>query len=187
MQAKRKLYYLEEETTLHPMRRTKNALNNEGTLQILNDGLYGILSTCGEDGPYGVPVNYAFSQGEIFFHCAPQGHKLLNLEHDPRVSFTVVQSAAVAPNNTCLYSSAIAFGTAERLGDPSRILPALQLLLSKYYGDQGRVDAVEDGLRVRIWEDGKPEPYYNQTLSFRQFLVYSIKCQYISGKSNVNT
>lgn len=85
-----------------------------------------------------MPVNYAFSQGEIFFHCAPQGHKLLNLEHDPRVSFTVVQSAAVAPNNTCLYSSAIAFGTAERLGDPSRILPALQLLLSKYYGDQGR-------------------------------------------------
>ena len=57
----------------------------------MKDGEYGILATYGENGyPYGVPLSYVFMDGKIFFHGAMSGHKLDNLHHCVRASFTVV-------------------------------------------------------------------------------------------------
>jgi len=50
----------------------------------------GRMATIGADGyPYITPVNYVSLDGNIYFHCAPQGEKLDNLMREPRVCFEV--------------------------------------------------------------------------------------------------
>lgn len=120
----------------HAMRRSERELSPHEAKEILAEGSYGILSTCGTDGePYGVPLSYACLNGEICFHCAPDsGHKLANIAENPRVCFTVIKPGSVhtLPEQfSTLYRSAIAFGQARELhGDAKRA--ALAALVEKY-------------------------------------------------------
>ena len=78
------------------IRRKDRVLDRNGAEDILKKGTYGVLSTFGQDGyPYGVPVNYFYKDGHIYFHCAVEGHKMDNLANCPQVSFTV----ALAPGS----------------------------------------------------------------------------------------
>ena len=62
------------------MRRSDKALPNDALVKILQEGEYGVLSTVSADGqPYGVPLNYALQNNNLYFHCALDGHKLDNL------------------------------------------------------------------------------------------------------------
>ena len=94
------------------MRRKDRALSKETAIQILKDGEYGILATCGEDRqPYGVPLSYVYHDGRIYFHGAKTGHKLDNLSGSPKASFTVVgQTHVLQEAFSTAYQSAIAFG-----------------------------------------------------------------------------
>ena len=54
----------------------------------------------------------------LLFHCARDGHKLRCIEHEPRVSFCVVDADEVVPERfTTYFRSVIAFGRARVLGD----------------------------------------------------------------------
>lgn len=121
----------------YEMRRKDRLLSQDDTKEILAKGEYGVLSTVGEDGyPYGVPVNYVYENGAIYFHCASGvGHKLANIAHNSHVSFTVVTNAVIVPEGlTTKYTSAIAFGTAEcASGEEKR--SALIALINKYAPD----------------------------------------------------
>jgi nitroimidazol reductase NimA-like FMN-containing flavoprotein (pyridoxamine 5'-phosphate oxidase superfamily) len=58
--------------------------------QILAATNIGRMATLGADGyPYITPVNFVYFEGKIYFHCAPKGEKLDNIERDPRVCFQV--------------------------------------------------------------------------------------------------
>ena len=73
------------------MRRSDKALPNDALVKILQEGEYGVLSTVSADGqPYGVPLNYALQNNNLYFHCALDGHKLDNLLANEKVSFCVV-------------------------------------------------------------------------------------------------
>ena len=51
------------------IRRKDRVLDRNGAEDILKKGTYGVLSTFGQDGyPYGVPVNYFYKDGHIYFH-----------------------------------------------------------------------------------------------------------------------
>ena len=64
-------------TDFRPIRRFRQAATEEECLSILQAAQRGILSVMGENGyPYGLPINYTFLDGKIFFHCAREGHKL---------------------------------------------------------------------------------------------------------------
>lgn len=101
------------------MRRRKQELSHEEAVRIMEEGAYGVLGTAGTDGwPYAVPLSYAWIDGRIVFHCAPEGHKMDALRADARVSFTVVGFNEVRPEDyTNVYTSAIAFGTARIIED----------------------------------------------------------------------
>jgi nitroimidazol reductase NimA-like FMN-containing flavoprotein (pyridoxamine 5'-phosphate oxidase superfamily) len=119
-----------------PIRRSDRALTNEQTVEILQKGEYGVLSTVSPDGqPYGVPVSFAYTGNTLYFHCAVEGHKLDNLASNPRVSFCVVGGTEVLPDKFATrYESAIVFGKARELtGDEKR--SALIELLKKYSAD----------------------------------------------------
>ena len=57
--------------------------------EILREEFVGWLGLCGPDGPYGVPLSYAYSNGKILFHCSPVGMKLDCIRENPRVCFAV--------------------------------------------------------------------------------------------------
>ena len=50
----------------HKMRNFKRELPKEEVMELLKNGEYGILSTVGGDGyPYGIPVNYVYTENTI--------------------------------------------------------------------------------------------------------------------------
>ena len=68
------------------LRLQKRRLDAQNSEEILRKGEYGVLSTCGADGqPYGVPLNYVYEDGKIYFHCAAEGRKLDNIAVNSRV------------------------------------------------------------------------------------------------------
>lgn len=124
------------------MRRKDRQTNDEVVLEILENGEYGVLSLTGENGyPYGIPVNYAYQNGAIFFHSAKIGHKLDAIKKDNRASFCVVTDSEIIPQDfTANFKSVIAFGTASNIeGDEKEM--ALMLLIKKYssgFMEEGR-------------------------------------------------
>ena len=73
--------------------------------EILRTETVGYLGLSVDGQPYVVPLNYAFVDGKILFHCAFTGKKLDYLRSNPRVCFTVGrQSGKVtrhAPGDPC--------------------------------------------------------------------------------------
>ena len=118
------------------MRRKDKALSETDIEQILKAGEYGVLATVGSEGqPYGVPLSYAYMGGNIYFHCALVGHKLDNIAHNEKVSFTVVGRTEVLPAEFSTgFESVIAFGTASVISGEERYR-ALMGLAEKYSSD----------------------------------------------------
>ena len=119
------------------MRRKDRQLNDEETLSVLEHGEYGILSTVCRDGsPYGVPVNYVYFNGCIYFHCAKNaGLKLENIGNNANVCFTVVGKTELLPSKfSTKYESAVVFGKARRLEEDAKKEPLLKLV-EKYSPD----------------------------------------------------
>ena len=119
------------------MRRKEKMISREEILEVLASAEYGILSTVGADGmPYGTPVNFAYADDAIYFHCAKEGHKLSNLKSNNSVCFTAVDSVELMPEKfNTKYRSVIAFGTASTVEDDEEKKKALLALLQNLSPD----------------------------------------------------
>jgi len=136
------------------MRRTDREIPRLEAEEILASGAHGVLSTVGEDGqPYGVPVSYTYRNNCIYFHCAAVGHKIENIQANPRVSFCVVGDTRVMPaERTVKYESAIAFGVASEVQGPEKD-DALLWLLEKYsaeYIEEGKTVIAKNGKTTTV-------------------------------------
>jgi hypothetical protein len=118
------------------MRRKDKEIAAEEAIRLLTECEYGVLSTVDADGqPYGIPLNYVYTDHQLYFHCALGGHKLDNIQSNPKVSFCVVGHCTVLPSRFGTeYESAVAFGVASEVHGPERHA-ALLALLSKYSAD----------------------------------------------------
>jgi nitroimidazol reductase NimA-like FMN-containing flavoprotein (pyridoxamine 5'-phosphate oxidase superfamily) len=115
------------------MRRKDRRITDTETSSILEKGQYGILSTVSSNNePYGVPLNYCLIDECIYFHCAPEGTKISNINSNPKVSFCVVGKTEVLPDQFgTKYESCIAQGLAtESFGEEKQL--ALEGLIHKY-------------------------------------------------------
>lgn len=117
-----------------PIRRIKQQLSQEECEQVLTSERRGVLSVHGEDGyPYGVPMDYLYEQGKIYFHGAKVGHKIDAIKADNRVSFTVFDQGVpvegkVGPN----VRSVIVFGRISLLETTPETLEIARRLGEKY-------------------------------------------------------
>jgi nitroimidazol reductase NimA-like FMN-containing flavoprotein (pyridoxamine 5'-phosphate oxidase superfamily) len=139
---------------MREIRRRDREIEPAEAARLLSEGEYGVLSTVDEDGqPYGVPLSYVYRDNCIYFHCALVGHKLDNIEGNPKVSFCVVGDTHVIPSKfATAYESAVAFGVAAEVEGAER-LDALEWLVDKYspgYTEEGKVFIQEHGQSVRI-------------------------------------
>jgi nitroimidazol reductase NimA-like FMN-containing flavoprotein (pyridoxamine 5'-phosphate oxidase superfamily) len=124
------------------MRRKDRQVFDDLITEILEKGEYGILSVHGENGyPYGVPLNYAYFDGSIYFHCTKTGHKLDAIKSNDKVSFCVVSETGLIPEKfSTKYKSVIAFGKAAFVSGEEKT-NALMALIFKYsaeYKESGR-------------------------------------------------
>lgn len=115
------------------MRRADKALPADEIARLLLEGEYGILSTVDAEGQaYGVPLNYVYLNDCIYFHCAPQGHKIANILANSKVSFCVVGRTRVLPAEfSTEFESVIVFGEASVVQGDDRY-QALLGLVQKY-------------------------------------------------------
>ncbi len=116
------------------MRRRKQVLPQEAAERILVNGRTGVLAVHGDDDyPYAVPLNYAYENRSIYFHCARSGHKLDAIRRHSKVSFCVVDKENIIPELFATdYRSAIAFGRASEVSDEDDKRRIMRLLNRKY-------------------------------------------------------
>lgn len=96
-------------------------------MEILQKGKYRVMSVVGGDGyPYGVPLHYVMMDGKLYFHCAVDGgHKTDCLNHNPKISFTVIE-----PQEGMRCRSAIFFGAARPVPEKRAIV--LEKIVEKF-------------------------------------------------------
>lgn len=99
--------------------------------EILRQETIGWLGLSGDGGPYVVPLNYAYVDGRILFHCALEGAKLDCIRANPEVCLSVGRQAGEvrrhAGGGVCHVDSdsVICFGRARILEDITERTAAL--------------------------------------------------------------
>jgi nitroimidazol reductase NimA-like FMN-containing flavoprotein (pyridoxamine 5'-phosphate oxidase superfamily) len=153
---------------MRKMRRKDKEIGTDEAITLLAECEYGVLSTVDNNGqPYGLPLNYAYKDNCIYFHCALAGHKIDNIDNNPKVSFCAVGDTKVLPSEFSTdYVSAVAFGVASEVQGTERY-DAFVLLLEKFALDfmkEGRkfiekLDKVTKVIKIEIQHiSGKRAP-----------------------------
>ena len=147
---------MSEETVFRPMRRFKQEVGPEACRAILESAPRGVLSVHGENGyPYGIPMNYLFAGGRIYFHCAMSGHKLDAVRADDKVSFTVLSEPVKNQGEwwNC-FTSVVCFGRIAEVTDGQRKDELLRALGAKLFpaGYDIEADMANNAHRALILE-----------------------------------
>lgn len=134
------------------LRRKKQELSLEESIDILKEGTSGVLALCGdEDYPYAVPISYVYRDSKLYFHGAKSGHKIDAVRKWEKASFCVIARDEVVPEKyTTLFRSVIVFGRIRILEEETEIRNAAQALAVKYCPDDseaGRQNEID-----RYWE-----------------------------------
>ncbi|APH18886.1 pyridoxamine 5'-phosphate oxidase family protein [Clostridium botulinum] len=136
------------------IRRKEKKLNNEESISLLKESNYGILSVCLNNGyAYGVPLNFVYNNGAIYFHCAREGQKLEAINENNKVSFSIVNNVELLPSKfDTNYESVITFGKAYEVFEDEK-KQALLALINKYSKDYLKkgtayIERAQDRIRV---------------------------------------
>ena len=123
------------------MRRGEKSVDVAEAEELLRSQDYGIVSVLGDNGyPYGVPVNYVYDGGKIYFHStSAESHKLDAIRKHEKVSFTIVADSQVVPEKLeTRYTSVIVFGRARVLASREESREAMRLLLTRLAPDKAK-------------------------------------------------
>ncbi len=139
------------------MRKMNKKITDAAVIaDLLNRCHVGRLATVGADGwPMVKPLNFAYCDGRIYFHCALEGEQLDDIRRDSRVAFeTDLPIAYVkgSPENPCraeyLYRSVIVRGRAAVVEEREERLLALDALMRKYQPGGGYGPYLEEKLAL---------------------------------------
>ncbi len=109
--------------------------------ELLREEEIGYLGLSLEGKPYVVPLNYHYSDGKIYFHCALKGKKLVCMKANPQVCFTVGRQLAEvrehAGGNPCHVDSdsVVCYGKARMIEDLDERSKALNAFNRRFRPD----------------------------------------------------
>jgi nitroimidazol reductase NimA-like FMN-containing flavoprotein (pyridoxamine 5'-phosphate oxidase superfamily) len=114
-------------------------------LSLLSRAQVGHLSTINESG---------FPYGAIYFHCLPQGEKLDNIAHCPKVCFEADEMTDLIlqkQDNPCgadtVYESVVVLGTAKIITDDAEKRKILGRIVQKYTPNFKGAEIPESGIQ----------------------------------------
>jgi nitroimidazol reductase NimA-like FMN-containing flavoprotein (pyridoxamine 5'-phosphate oxidase superfamily) len=118
------------------MRRSEKAIQDLKYVEsILEEAPVGIFSSCKDNTPYVIPVNFYYENNSIYIHSAQEGQKVLYVKANPRVCFLILHPVDVQEtecHGAMNYESVLCFGRAEFC----KIAPREMLSkLGKKYGE----------------------------------------------------
>ena len=125
-----------------PMRRIKQQLSEEESLEVLKKAKRGVLSVIGDDGwPYGIYLNPHFENGRIFFHGAKEGHKIDALKKDARASFTVIDEGVKDEGGWAYaFRSVVVFGRVEFVEDQNEAVEICRRLARRFNPSEADIE-----------------------------------------------
>jgi len=150
------------------IRRIKQELKETDVIDILNKERTGILSVIGDEGyPYGVPVNYVYSDNKIYFHSAKDGHKIDAIKNNPKVCFTIIsKDILVSEELTTYFESVVIFGHARIIENKDEMISSMHKFAEKYNKNMSFIDSEIEK-------------------TFNQLLCIEISIDHISGKEAI--
>lgn len=128
------------------MRRKDRELTDRDAMTAIIDECQTVhLGLAGPDGPYVVPMCFAFDGVAVYLHCAREGRKTDMLREDSRVclEFSIpdgVKGSDIASGWSMYYRSVIATGRAEILTGREEKSLALEMIMQKYSGRKWKID-----------------------------------------------
>lgn len=111
-----------------------------------------------QGNPYAIPMNFAYHDGIIYLHSAPEGGKIEMLRHHPQVCITFCEGHELVYMHrqvACSYSmksrSVLCRGKVRFIEESERKRQVLQLLMKQYTDNE--CTFAEPAVRnVKVWE-----------------------------------
>lgn len=152
------------------IRRKKQTLSLEESIQILEKGTAGVLALSGDEGyPYAVPISYVYEDSKLFFHGAKNGHKIDAIRRCGKASFCVIEQDHIVPEKyTTYFKSVIAFGRIRIMEGEAEIRKAVETLALKYHPND-----TEEGRREAIQRD------------WNRLCMIELSIEHLSGKEAI--
>ena len=109
------------------MRRSEHQISDDRALELLSKTTSGTLGTISVTGyPYTVVINHVLYNGKLYFHSAKDGHKITNIKHNDKVSFTTYLGEDIIQDKfTTKYKSVTLFGRAKVIPGNKEVLMEL--------------------------------------------------------------
>lgn len=122
------------------VRRSDRATEDESWIKtFLQRAAVGTLATTHGDQPFINSNLFVYDEGRhcIYMHTAHVGRTRANIEHNPRVCFSIMTMGRLLPAPEALefsveYSGVVVFGEAVIVEDEAEAIDGLQQLLDKY-------------------------------------------------------
>jgi len=146
-----------DEAMIHSMRRKDREQDEDFALAVVDKCAYSVMATVNPDGsPYCIPISPAREGQWLYFHSAPDGHKIENLRQRNKVCVSCVGAQEIIPGKFALkYESAVISGAAAEVTDREEKIRALSLISGRYApGNMAAFDkAIEKQLDVTaVWK-----------------------------------
>ena len=125
-----------------PMRRIKQQLSEEESLEVLKNAKRGVLSVTGDAGwPYGIYLNPHFENSRIYFHGAKAGHKIDALKKDARASFSVIDEGVKDESGWAYtFKSVVVFGRVEFVEDQNEAVEICRRLARRFNPSEADIE-----------------------------------------------
>jgi nitroimidazol reductase NimA-like FMN-containing flavoprotein (pyridoxamine 5'-phosphate oxidase superfamily) len=124
------------------MRRREKQITDIIELEIILCSAELCLLTMVDKGkPYGVPLNFGYANGALYFHSAPEGRKIDILRNNPAVGFTIISRHEIVMNErvcswTAKFTSVIGAGKAQIITDRADKEKGLAVLMGQYSSEE---------------------------------------------------
>lgn len=145
---------MSEKTDFRPMRRSRQALESEECIRILERAYRGFLSVIGDGGyPYCIPINFVYEDGRLYFHSAKEGHKLDAVHACDKACFTVLDEPEKEPGDWWYHvKSVICFGRVTLIADDEERISRFRSLAQKYFPEDydTESDIIRNGPKAEI-------------------------------------
>jgi len=117
----------------------ENKLTEKEIFDLLMNEPVGHLGLAKEKQPYIVPLNYLYSNGAVYFHCALEGRKIDYISINPKACFQVGRydgliDSDLPCSHNYRYKSVIVEGIIEEVSDQKAKKTVLCGLVAKYAG-----------------------------------------------------